>query len=98
MDYVVGEATSLMRKIRKDPIGSEDSFEVRKNMTMEENLEEMASYLRIGGFFHRLHHACRRFYWPYEYHVGFGYGTYQRNWYPQGHWRYTKKDQASVFD
>jgi putative ABC transport system permease protein len=50
MDYVVGEATSLMRKIRKDPIGSEDSFEVRKNMTMEENLEEMASYLRIGGF------------------------------------------------
>ena len=50
MDYVVGEATSLMRKIRRDPIGSEDSFEVRKNMTMEENLEEMASYLRIGGF------------------------------------------------
>lgn len=50
MDYVVGEATSLMRKLRRDPIGSEDSFEVRKNMTMEENLEEMASYLRIGGF------------------------------------------------
>jgi putative ABC transport system permease protein len=50
MDYVQGEATSLMRKIRRDPIGEEDSFEVRKNMTMEENLEEMASYLRIGGF------------------------------------------------
>lgn len=50
MDYVQGEATSLMRQIRRDPIGEEDSFEVRKNMTMEENLEEMASYLRIGGF------------------------------------------------
>lgn len=50
MDYVIGEATSLMRKIRRDPIGREESFEVRKNMTMEESLEEMASYLRIGGF------------------------------------------------
>ena len=50
MEYAVGEATSLMRKIRRDPIGEEESFEVRANKTMEEELEEMTSYLRIGGF------------------------------------------------
>lgn len=50
MEYSVGEATSLMRKIRKDPIGEEDSFEVSANITMEEELEEMSGYLRIGGF------------------------------------------------
>lgn len=50
MDYVVGEATSLMRKIRRDQIGEEESFEIRVNKTLEEELDELASYLRIGGF------------------------------------------------
>ena len=50
MDYAVGEATSLMRKIRKDPIGEEESFEVKVNKTLEEELDELSSYLRIGGF------------------------------------------------
>lgn len=50
MEHSKGEATGLMRKIRRDPIGEEDSFEVSTNKTLEEELEEMSSYLRIGGF------------------------------------------------
>jgi len=50
MEYVIGEATSLMRKLRKDPVGEEESFEVSKNKTLEERLDEFAYYLRIGGF------------------------------------------------
>jgi len=50
MDYIIGEATSLMRKVRRDPVGGEDSFEIRKNKTLEERLDEFAGYLRIGGF------------------------------------------------
>ena len=50
MEHTIGEATSLMRKIRRDPIGDEESFEISANKTMEEELEEMSSYLRIGGF------------------------------------------------
>lgn len=50
MEHALGEATSLMRKIRKDPIGEEESFEISANKTLEEELEELTSYLRIGGF------------------------------------------------
>jgi putative ABC transport system permease protein len=50
MEYAVGEATSLMRKIRRDRIGAEESFEVSVNKTLEEELKELTSYLRIGGF------------------------------------------------
>ena len=50
MEHATGEATGLMRKIRKDPIGDEDSFEISANKTMEEELDELSSYLRIGGF------------------------------------------------
>jgi putative ABC transport system permease protein len=50
MDYVEGQATSLMRKLRRDPVGEENSFEISRNKTMEERLDELASYLRIGGF------------------------------------------------
>ena len=50
MEYTIGEATGLMRKIRKDPIGEEESFEVSANKTLEERLGEMTTYLRIGGF------------------------------------------------
>jgi len=50
MEYAIGEATSLMRKIRRDPIGEEESFEVTANKTLEERLGELTTYLRIGGF------------------------------------------------
>jgi len=50
MDYVLGQATGLMRSIRKDRIGQENSFEISRNLTLEEELENISSYLRIGGF------------------------------------------------
>jgi len=50
MEHAIGEATSLMRMIRRDPIGEEESFEVRANKTLEEEMEEITSTLRIGGF------------------------------------------------
>lgn len=50
MEHAIGEATSLMRKIRRDPIGAEESFEVAANKTLEEELERLTGYLRIGGF------------------------------------------------
>lgn len=50
MQYAMGEATGLMRAIRKDPINQEASFEVTKNETLAESLEEVAGYLRTGGF------------------------------------------------
>ncbi|MCK5278668.1 MAG: FtsX-like permease family protein, partial [Cyclobacteriaceae bacterium] len=50
MEHATGEATSLMRQLRKDPIGEEESFEIRANKTLEEELDELSSKLRIGGF------------------------------------------------
>lgn len=50
MVHVIGEATSLMRQLRKDPIGEEESFEISANKTLEEELDELSSYLKIGGF------------------------------------------------
>jgi len=51
MEYALGEATSLMRKLRRDRIGDEESFEITANKTLEEELEELTSKVRIGGFF-----------------------------------------------
>ena len=50
MEYLLGQATGLMRSIRQDPIGQENSFEISRNLTLEEELENISSYLRIGGF------------------------------------------------
>jgi len=50
LDYEMGQATGIMRKIRQDRVGEEDSFEITKSQTVGESLEEVAGYLRIGGF------------------------------------------------
>ena len=50
MEYEMGQATGLMRKIRQDRIGEEDSFEIVKSQSLGDSLEEVAGYLRIGGF------------------------------------------------
>jgi putative ABC transport system permease protein len=50
MEYAIGEATGLMRSIRKDKIGKEESFEVTKSESLAERLEETSGYLRVGGF------------------------------------------------
>ena len=50
VEQVMGEATGLMRSIRKDPIGEENSFELEKNESAADTLKEVSGYLRIGGF------------------------------------------------
>jgi len=49
-EYAMGEATGLMRKIRHDKIGRENSFELEKSETLAENLASITSALRFGGF------------------------------------------------
>jgi len=50
IDQVMSEARGLMRKIRHDLPGKEDSFEISKSETLAERLEEISKYLKIGGF------------------------------------------------
>jgi putative ABC transport system permease protein len=50
MDFAMGEATGLMRAIRQDQVGSENSFELVKSETLAENLASITNGLRIGGF------------------------------------------------
>jgi putative ABC transport system permease protein len=49
MDLAMGEATGLMRRIRGDQIGSENSFELEKSETLAEELASITNGLRIGG-------------------------------------------------
>jgi putative ABC transport system permease protein len=50
IDYEMGQATGMMRKIRQDRVAQPDSFELSKSESVAESLEEVAGYLRIGGF------------------------------------------------
>jgi putative ABC transport system permease protein len=50
MEFAMGEATGLMRRIRGDRIGSENSFELEKSETLAQELESITSGLRIAGF------------------------------------------------
>jgi len=50
MDYAMGEATGLMRKIRRDEVGNENSFEIEKSESLAQELESITSGLRFGGF------------------------------------------------
>ena len=50
MDLAMGEATGLMRLIRHDQIGNENSFLLEKSETLAENLESITGALRTGGF------------------------------------------------
>ena len=48
MDMAMGEATGIMRVVRRDPIGKE-SFEVKRSESLAENLNDITGYLRVGG-------------------------------------------------
>lgn len=50
MEYAMGEATGVMRRIRNDAVGKENSFELEKSETLAKQLESITSGLRIGGF------------------------------------------------
>src|SRR5690606_40208628 len=44
-EHAMGEATGLMRSIRRDRIGQENSFELEKSETLEENLDRKSTRL-----------------------------------------------------
>lgn len=50
IEYVLAEATAMMRQIRRDPIGSADSFVLERADAIAKDFEEVTGYLRIGGF------------------------------------------------
>ncbi|WP_296622526.1 ABC transporter permease [Marivirga sp.] len=50
MEKGIAEATGVMRGIRRDGIGQENSFNIQKSESLAERMEEIAGYLRIGGF------------------------------------------------
>ena len=50
MEYIIGEAESVMRRVRKDPIGQDKSFEIERSDALAKNFEEITGYLRVGGF------------------------------------------------
>ena len=50
VDYAVGIATGLMRRIRADRIGEENSFDVPVSRSLAERLGEIITYLRSAGF------------------------------------------------
>jgi len=50
LDYAMGEATGLMRKIRQDRVEEGNSFEIEKSESLAQELESITSGLRWGGF------------------------------------------------
>jgi len=50
IDYAMGEATGLMRNIRNDRIGEEDSFEIERSDSVTEALDNITNGMRMGGF------------------------------------------------
>jgi putative ABC transport system permease protein len=50
LDFALGEATGLMRKIRQDDVGQENSFEIEKSESLAQELESITNGLRFGGF------------------------------------------------
>lgn len=49
LEYAMGEATGVMRNIRRDRIGEENSFEIEKSETLAESLQSITSGFRWGG-------------------------------------------------
>ncbi|WP_057937282.1 ABC transporter permease [Algoriphagus resistens] len=50
IDYEMGQAIGMMREIRQDRVAQENSFDLTKSESVAESLEEVAGYLRMGGF------------------------------------------------
>lgn len=50
IEYEMGQAIGMMREIRQDRVAQENSFDLTKSRSVAESLEEVAGYLRLGGF------------------------------------------------
>jgi putative ABC transport system permease protein len=49
-EFIIEEARGLMRRIRNDKLGNEDSFVLERADAMAKDFENISGYLRIGGF------------------------------------------------
>ncbi|MDW7691733.1 ABC transporter permease [Flammeovirgaceae bacterium SG7u.111] len=49
VDFAIGEATGIMRTIRRDELGKENSFEISRSESVASSINETSGYLRIGG-------------------------------------------------
>ncbi|HEX6227415.1 MAG TPA: ABC transporter permease [Chryseolinea sp.] len=49
LEYAMGEATGVMRSIRRDKAGRENSFELESSEALKERTENILGYFRIGG-------------------------------------------------
>ncbi|GJM29110.1 MAG: ABC transporter permease [Cyclobacteriaceae bacterium] len=45
----IGDATGIMRSIRKDPIGKENSFSIERSESIADNLDEISGKVRLAG-------------------------------------------------
>ncbi|MDH5598598.1 MAG: ABC transporter permease [Cyclobacteriaceae bacterium] len=50
IDQAMGEATGIMRKIRRDRLGDPNSFDIEQSMSLSERMAEVTGVLRVGGF------------------------------------------------
>ncbi|SHL98530.1 ABC transporter permease [Hymenobacter psychrotolerans] len=50
LSYLTGQATGIMRAVRHDQLGQEDSFEVERSDSMAAKLDELSGGLKVGGF------------------------------------------------
>lgn len=49
VEFAMGEAVGVMRRVRGDNVGQENSFEIEKSETLAQELESITSGLRIAG-------------------------------------------------
>lgn len=49
LEYAMGEATGMMRNIRRDRIREENSFDIEKSETLAESLQSITAGFRWGG-------------------------------------------------
>ncbi|WP_020530701.1 ABC transporter permease [Flexithrix dorotheae] len=49
LDYLIGEATGIMRAIRKDELGKEESFEISRSESIVQTIDETSGQLKRGG-------------------------------------------------
>ena len=50
MRYAISEAQGIMRAVRHDRLGQEDSFELESSESLSQNLDSLTGKMRMGGF------------------------------------------------
>ena len=50
LTYLTGLAASVMRAVRHDPLGQEESFEIERSDSLASKLDSLSGNIRIGGF------------------------------------------------